>query len=434
MAPCKESSGSGRCRLWTLVLLLAALPAWAQTNPPFTLVALTNQVWRYDASGAELGSAWRFSGYDDTTWTSGLGLLAFENQAVIAALTHTTLPLETPQGIRIVTYYFRTTFVFTNVAEDVLLVASNYLDDGAVFYLNGAEAFRYNLPEGNIAANTLASAANPGGEGVPVVVDLSTALLVPGTNLLAVEVHQNSLTSADIVFGTALMVKPIPPGPPLIGLQPVPGTNVAPGGRLSLSVSNAGGSRVQYQWFHNSIQLSAATNRTLTLSNVSPDMGGHYYVTLSNSYGAVTSSLAAVSVTDVSMAQRLLEFTNVWRFEPSGANLGTAWRAAGYNDSAWPGGAGVFINPRTTPVSFPEPTTPLLSLTNPSGNTITTFYFRTHFMLPPGMSNVILLASNLLDDGAVFYINGAEAGRLRMANGTVTATNFALSAVGNGMT
>jgi hypothetical protein len=414
--------------------LVSVWPAWAQVDPPFLLVPLTNHVWRYDASGADLGSAWRSTNYDDTTWTSGLGLLAFENQSLIASLTRTTLPLDNGP-VRILTYYFRTTFVFTNVAEDVFLVASNYLDDGAVFYLNGAEAFRYNLREGNIAANTLAEAANPGGEGVPVVTDLPTELLVAGTNLLAVEVHQNSPASSDIVFGTALIVKPIPPGPPIIGIQPVPGTNVAPGGQLSLSVSNAGGSRVQYQWFHNGFTISAATNKVLTLSNVSPDLGGHYYVTLSNAFGAVTSSLSAVSVTDISMARRLLEFTNVWRFEASGTNLGTAWRAVGYSDAAWPTGAGVFINPRTPPVSFPEPTTPLLSLTNSAGNTVTTFYFRTHFTLPPGASNVLLLASNLLDDGAVFYMNGAEAARLRMANGPVTATSFAeTSAVGNGMT
>lgn len=435
MSPSKANSRCNPYRLWALLLLLTVWPAWAQTNPPFILVPLTNHTWRYDASGMELGSAWRSSSYDDTVWASGLGLLAFENQAPIPSLTRTTLPLTNGQGSRILTYYFRTTFVFTNVADDVLLYASNYLDDGAVFYLNGAEAWRYNLPEGNITANTLALAANPGGEGVPVVAELPTDLLVPGTNLLAVEVHQNSPTSLDIVFGTALIVRPIPPGPPIIGIQPVAGTNVAPGGRLSLSVSNAGGSRVQYQWFHNGVTISAATNKILTLSNVSPDLGGHYYVTLSNSFGAVTSSVSAVSVTDASIARRLLEFTNVWRFEASGTNLGTAWRAAGYNDTGWPSGAGVFINPRTLPAGFPEPTTPLLLLTNPAGNTVTTFYFRTHFTLPPGASNVLLLASNLLDDGAVFYINGAEAARLRMANGPVTATNFAqTSPIGNGMT
>jgi hypothetical protein len=89
----------------------------------------------------------------------------------------------------------------------VSIVASNYFDDGAVVYVNGAEAFRYNMPAGSIGYNTLALAANPAGEGTFIVSNIPTHLLVQGTNTVAVEVHQNSIVSADIAFGMALHVR-----------------------------------------------------------------------------------------------------------------------------------------------------------------------------------------------------------------------------------
>jgi len=39
----------------------------------------------------------------------------------------------------------------------VILVASNYLSDGAVFYLNGAEVKRVRLPSGQVSFNTAAT-------------------------------------------------------------------------------------------------------------------------------------------------------------------------------------------------------------------------------------------------------------------------------------
>ena len=49
-----------------------------------------------------------------------------------------------------------------NDPGSVSFVCSNYIDDGAVVYLNGAEAFRYNLVLGReIVASDLALAANP---------------------------------------------------------------------------------------------------------------------------------------------------------------------------------------------------------------------------------------------------------------------------------
>jgi hypothetical protein len=58
-----------------LGLALGSMPSRAQQVT--TLIEFTN-VWKYDQSGRELGTAWSTNGYDDLTWTSGRGLLGFE--------------------------------------------------------------------------------------------------------------------------------------------------------------------------------------------------------------------------------------------------------------------------------------------------------------------------------------------------------------------
>jgi hypothetical protein len=80
---------------------------------------------------------------------------------------------------------------------------------------------------------------------------------------------------------------------------------------------------------------------------------------------------------------------------------------------AWASGRGV-LGSRTFGV--PAPVNTALP-TNANGASIVTHYFRTRFTLPQAMTNIVLFTSNLLDDGAVFYVNGIEAARLRMPAG-----------------
>lgn len=82
-------------------------------------------------------------------------------------------------------------------------------DDGAVVYINGVEATRINMPSGNINYLTWAS-----GSGVPVggadeltfyTYDIDPDILVDGTNIIAVEIHQVSGSSSDISFDLELV-------------------------------------------------------------------------------------------------------------------------------------------------------------------------------------------------------------------------------------
>ena len=156
-------------------------------------VSLTG-AWRYNDSGIDPGPAWMSAGYDDSGWPAGAGLMQF-NASRLPAATNTVLA-----GGR-TAYYFRTTFNFTGGTSNLTLDLRSVIDDGAVFYVNGVEVHRQNMPGGPVSSVT--SASGPVGDaGIVNVMGLSAASLVQGVNVLAVEVHQ--VTSATTSTGIVL--------------------------------------------------------------------------------------------------------------------------------------------------------------------------------------------------------------------------------------
>jgi hypothetical protein len=170
---------------------------------------VTNQIisitapWRYTTNNVD-NANWTSTGYDDASWSGpGNGLLYIETASLPAAKS-TPLPLG-PGGHPKSCYYFRTKFTVTNTAQVVALYFRHLVDDGAVFYLNGAEIQRVRIYAGPVANATLAYTSPPGGdatamESFTVVGGLRTNL-IEGVNVLAVRVHQNGADSSDVVFG-----------------------------------------------------------------------------------------------------------------------------------------------------------------------------------------------------------------------------------------
>jgi len=164
-----------------------------------------DQVWSYEQSGTDLGTAWRDPAYDDSAWPAGRGLLYVEGSSLPG-------PKNTPLTLGELTYYFRTHFTFNGDPADVTeLEISSIFDDGAVVYLNGVEVLRFNMPGGTITHTTLAdSTINNAGVQGPFAIP--TDNLLAGDNVLAVEVHQRGSTSSDIVMGLAMdAVSELPP-------------------------------------------------------------------------------------------------------------------------------------------------------------------------------------------------------------------------------
>jgi hypothetical protein len=167
-------------------------------------------VWRFNQSSNDLGSAWRMVGYDDTQagWETGLAGLSSADETAPPGFELRTLTLTPMTSGGPNTTYFRTHFSFPFATNGARLQAVGVIDDGAVFYINGVEAGRVRLTNDPVLFGDLSAGAGPentnfhSAEG-PFA--LSTQSLLPGENLLAVELHQNSPTSSDAVLSIQLV-------------------------------------------------------------------------------------------------------------------------------------------------------------------------------------------------------------------------------------
>lgn len=156
--------------------------------PPAGQLLATGSVWRYRQATTAPDPAWSTSGYDDSSWPAGPSQLGFGDGDEATVLTRGA-----------VTYYFRTTFDVADPSTIDTLSFSLLRDDGAIVYLNGTEIFRSNLPAGAVQHTTLASTNVSGGaENALHDFTAPTSLLVPGANVVAVEVHQDTASSSDI--------------------------------------------------------------------------------------------------------------------------------------------------------------------------------------------------------------------------------------------
>src|SRR4029077_5057782 len=102
-------------------------------------------------------------------WASGKGLFGFTTNAAVFPA-----PIQTPLAVGRTTYYLRTYFQWTNNPTSVVLVASHYLSDGAIFYLTGAAVKRVRLTNDPVLFNWPAT-GGPAAKGQAEVKAFSTA-------------------------------------------------------------------------------------------------------------------------------------------------------------------------------------------------------------------------------------------------------------------
>src|SRR5262249_33093539 len=80
-------------------------------------------------------------------------------------------------------------------------------DDGGIVYLNGVEIFRSNMPADPITAATFAATTAADDGKTIFSARVKPGLLTAGVNVLAVEIHQATLTSSDVSFELSLMAE-----------------------------------------------------------------------------------------------------------------------------------------------------------------------------------------------------------------------------------
>ena len=175
----------------------------------------SGSIWNYLDNGTDQGTAWKEANFNDSAWTSGPAQLGYGDGDEATVVSYGT-----NASNKYITTYFRRSFYLPDTSWITNLAARYIRDDGAVIYLNGVEVFRSNMPGGVVGYTTLASSAEDTAiENNFHTNALPALLLVPGTNVLAVEIHQNSVSSSDLSFELELIANtgiirtsdPLPP-------------------------------------------------------------------------------------------------------------------------------------------------------------------------------------------------------------------------------
>lgn len=176
-------------------------------NPiTYTTVIPYGASWKYLANNTRPAN-WETVSFADGAWPNGNAELGYGDGDEI-----TCIPsggggtLCTPTGNKWITTYFRKTVTIANPSTYYNFILNLIRDDGAVVYVNGVEVVRSNMPPGAIAHGTLAS-SNVGGasESTPIPYTIASSYFVNGSNTIAVEIHQDVISSSDISFNIELL-------------------------------------------------------------------------------------------------------------------------------------------------------------------------------------------------------------------------------------
>jgi hypothetical protein len=151
-------------------------------------------LWQYITPTSNPGSNWTALDFDDSSWEIGNGGFGYGDNDDGTDLGQVT------------SVYLRKTFWVNDLSTLGYMALSMDYDDGFIAYLNGTEISRSETMEGVLAqfsslANTDSEALLYSG-GIPDAklwdADDLASMLVPGENVIAIQVHNVSNTSSDL--------------------------------------------------------------------------------------------------------------------------------------------------------------------------------------------------------------------------------------------
>ncbi|HVR75469.1 MAG TPA: lamin tail domain-containing protein [Planctomycetota bacterium] len=158
------------------------------TNTDTPLIEV-GETWRYQKGTAEPSSSWKSIAFTAAGWLSGptgIGYGDNDDATVLGDMRNNYM-----------TIFCRKTFTVADPASIDKLILSIIVDDGFYAYLNGTQVASY-----NVSSPAFDAPAPSAGEPTLIERDISAFknLLVPGTNVLAVQVHNAGLGSSDLSF------------------------------------------------------------------------------------------------------------------------------------------------------------------------------------------------------------------------------------------
>src|SRR5262245_41500901 len=222
--------------IFSILLLLAGvlLPAHAD------ILVTTNSVWKFRKGTNEVSSpldAWRPAAFNDASWPSAPAPLHVGEN-----LTGGTL-LSDMVGTTATNYscvFLRQTFVLTNASDATSLTLRAIVDDGFVMWLNGREAWRFNVPSGTLRYTNVASGSAP--DPAPLMstnLPAPTTWLVNGANVLAVQAFNRLKDNADFRIDAELSaaITLDKQAPTILSVSPAPGSTVSSLSQITVTFS-----------------------------------------------------------------------------------------------------------------------------------------------------------------------------------------------------
>jgi hypothetical protein len=194
----------------------AVVTVSAHIGTPVTLVP-SGATWRYLDVGAEPPAGWKhLLSFNDSAWKSGPTRLGYGGDGEsLPAVSYGS-----DSANKYTTTYFRRAFTVLDAPTIQALTASLLRDDGGIVYLNGTEIFRSGMPTGSVSYSTFAALTVSGAEEQTFYeTNVNPALLVTGTNLLAVEIHQVTRDSSDMGFNFKLSGEGVTVPQPLLAAR-----------------------------------------------------------------------------------------------------------------------------------------------------------------------------------------------------------------------
>lgn len=164
--------------------------------------------WAYFKGTVEAPSGWRELNYNDSIWSTGAAGFGFGDNDDATQLTDMAGAYNT--------VFIRRTFTLPDPKTITKLTLHIDYDDGFVAYINGTEVARSNVTGEIPTFNTLADSDHESSKGdsnpLPVrsfEIRLSSFkyILLPGTNVLAIQGHNVALSSTDFSLNPTLSLE-----------------------------------------------------------------------------------------------------------------------------------------------------------------------------------------------------------------------------------
>ncbi|MBN1559133.1 CotH kinase family protein, partial [candidate division KSB1 bacterium] len=174
-----------------IVLCSSIEPIQAQAVDHWESVILANDLWKYRVGTSEPPSNWRALDFDDATWSEGRGGFGYGDDDDVTNI---------PEGTT--SFYLRIRFDIVDLTEIGAAMFHIDYDDAFIAFINDKEVARSaGLSDEHPRYNTLSLAQHDAvmfEGGMPESYSLQMNVFQQGANILAIQVHNASVSSTDM--------------------------------------------------------------------------------------------------------------------------------------------------------------------------------------------------------------------------------------------